>query len=57
LAAKFIKLPILSPFAGIILLLAAILSRWMHGDSVPVDCSAKETRQWECGNGAGGGRK
>ncbi len=54
LAAKFIKLPILSSFVGIILPLAAILSRWMHGDSVPFDCSAKDTRQWECGNGVGG---
>ncbi len=56
LAAKFIKPPILSSFVGIILRLAAILSRWMHGDSVPFDCSAKETRQWKCSNGAGGAR-
>ncbi len=26
----------------------------MHGDSVPFDCSAKEMRQRECSNGAGG---
>ena len=54
LAAYLIKVPIPPFFVGIILTHEAVLSRWMHGGRVLLVCSAKATRQLECGNSAWG---
>jgi len=57
LAADLIKLPILSSFVGIILPLAAILSRRMHGDRAPLDRSiCKRNEAMGMRQGAGGAR-